>query len=879
MMLLLYTWKDVERLLRLNKSVWSDTILDIETYVNEIIIYIKKDTEGAARTILNNIFQSKYDSSTDKISLDFPGEFLCVFFETEETELKTGAKAPLFKNVLYQQSAYRDDMLEKNLPGVPVLAFHSYKGGVGRTLSLLAFVRAWSSLREAEETKKLLIVDADLEAPGITWLTAAEEAPAFSYLDLLEVTQEKQDINDIIETVSSVIAEQTVKIETEKSIVEHIVLPTYRYIGQLLDMYSSPESLAGSYNKKYVLAEVLSRLGEKVNAAMVLVDLRAGLSEFSAPLLFDPRVKKYLVTSTSYQSVKGTELLLEQLCKGLPLTENTLIPEILLTMVQPHINDVDIKSQFVAVFDRYKTDDNLTVTDDIVTVLPFASELVHLESLSKIMNALRERDLYREVLEIVRNHYFVKKEGSEKIVLPSRNEIIKRIHHIASEQITAEGNASFKVLMTDSIQNLIKKYKTDVPNTVVMGAKGSGKTFLYREILRSEYWESFIEKMDSGITCCIRQTVAVPLLESAYGNEFQEVVRNVTNHFNTCTLKGKIKTSICIDAKNELMEAKKQGNHDLLDWKKIWKTLILNAFGNVYASLERLEEDLAASQIRIVFLIDGLEDIFQETTANISEQNAIVALCRELIGEIGTKYSHIGFMVFLRKDIARDSVKVNFEQFYTIYRAYELKWSSTEALRLAVWLVNQAVPGLYQGESSIEFAPKEALDKSLELLWGVKLGKKTSNEANSSRWILAALSDFNGQLQARDIIRFLKYATATAGTDYYEDRYLMPAEIKKAVSKCSVEKVDETSQEIKALKQIFDKLKNGSEAQRSLPFYSDTFNLSASEEKLMKQEGYLRVENEKYYLPEIARHALNFKYEKGARPKVLSLTLKQHYSL
>ena len=42
----------------------------------------------------------------------------------------------------------------------------------------------------------------------------------------------------------------------------------------------------------------------------------------------------------------------------------------------------------------------------------------------------------------------------------------------------------------------------------------------------------------------------------------------------------------------------------------------------------------------------------------------------------------------------------------------------------------------------------------------------------------------------------------------------------------------------------------------------------------MKQEGYLRIENDKYYLPEIIRHALKFKYGKGARPKVLSLLLK-----
>ena len=51
--------------------------------------------------------------------------------------------------------------------------------------------------------------------------------------------------------------------------------------------------------------------------------------------------------------------------------------------------------------------------------------------------------------------------------------------------------------------------------------------------------------------------------------------------------------------------------------------------------------------------------------------------------------------------------------------------------------------------------------------------------------------------------------------------------------------------------------------------------MCSPEEKVMKQEGYLRIENDKYYLPEIIRHALNFKYERGARPKVLSLLLKK----
>ena len=143
---------------------------------------------------------------------------------------------------------------------------------------------------------------------------------------------------------------------------------------------------------------------------MVLVDLRAGLSEFSAPLLFDPRVKKYLVTSTSYQSVRGTEIVLHQLSKGLPLNGNSKIPEILLTMGQEGVNTTEIISNLVGVYDHYITNDNEFVTDDIVTELPFASELAHLESLDKIMKSLDGRDFYKNITGIVQSSYIPENE-------------------------------------------------------------------------------------------------------------------------------------------------------------------------------------------------------------------------------------------------------------------------------------------------------------------------------------------------------------------------------------------------------------------------------------------------------------------------------------
>jgi hypothetical protein len=611
---------------------------------------------------------------------------------------------------------------------------------------------------------------------------------------------------------------------------------------------------------------------------MVLVDLRAGLSEFSAPLLFDPRVKKYLVTSTSYQSVRGTEIVLHQLSKGLPLNGNSKIPEILLTMGQEGVNTTEIISNLVGVYDHYITNDNEFVTDDIVTELPFASELAHLESLDKIMKSLDGRDFYKNITGIVQSSYIPENEKQKfdhKIV---RGKLIQSIHDFAVKQITAEGNGVFEVLMTDSIQNLIKKYKNSIPSTVIMGAKGSGKTFLYREILRNQYWEKFIMRMEQkGMNTgeCNKEmhVVTVPLLASGNAGGFPEIIENAVNNFNKYEMKGKLANSIYINSKDALLKYMR-AEHDILDWKEFWKHVILQAFQNEYQSLEELEGELNHKCIMVVFLVDGLEEIFQHTISSKNERNAIAALCRDVIDEVKVAYRNLGLIVFLRKDMARDSFTVNYEQFHSLYRSVELQWSSTEALRLAAWLTSQAVPGFYQEDVSIELAPKEVLNQTLHKLWGVKLGKPTSNEANSSRWILAALSDFNGQLQARDIIRFLAKATENEGKPIYQDRYLMPAEIKKAVSECSTDKIGEIKDEIKALAPIFDKLEHAPAEHKLLPFFSDTFGLTAGEEKILKQEGYLRIENEKYYLPEIIRHALKFKYGKGARPKVLSLLLK-----
>lgn len=863
----LYTWKDAERAVRnYLKDKELPFINGIDVYSDEIVIEVNDlndlEKEKNIEEIMAEIFGGNYVSSEKKVVFDLFQKELRVVIEFEDKKEKKRVITPLFSQVIYKTSAYEEKMLEDTLTDCPVIAFHSYKGGVGRTLSMLAFAKAWSS---GAPKDKVLMIDSDIEAPGLTWLLQNEDESRLSYLDLLEILQSAGDVpDDIMDEIAGAVKQTTVSIDTGKVIVEHYVLPTYRYEEQLLDIYSTPESIVKGYGKRFVLAEFLSRLGKKVGAAAIFVDLRAGISEFSAPLLFDPRVKKYIVTSTSHQSVVGTKLLLGQICKGLPVSEKTIMPEILLTMTQKGIDTSEIQSELVQAYDLDKNGSASDTIDDLITELPFASELIHLTTFDQIMKKLEEREFYNRIRLLVSDYYLRgSKQHRHKL---ERDKVITAIHSLAEKQISAEGNSEFNVLMTVSLNNLMKKYSNSVPQTVILGAKGSGKTFLFREMVRKQTWQRF---NSYGESIQNRKTIFMPLVYPRNGGDFTDLLKPLVAKFNaeiSCANAGE---TYWYDIYEEILKYKKT-EHDLVEWKDFWRNCIEMAFENDM-DLSDIDFALKEGKYQVVFLVDGLEEIFEKTLENENEKLAIKAMVQELVTEFKTKYKSIGIIAFLRKDLASNAITVNYEQFESQYKSFALNWSHNEALRLALWLVAQAVPEFYEEEADVAQVSQDVIEQYLIRLWGLKLGKNNSNEAYASRWILAALSDFNAQLQARDIIRFLQKATQRSGEKKYEDRYIMPAEIRRAVIECSSAKIREIEDEIAAIRPIFEKLK--AIEKKELPFTSEELGLNQQQEKILKQEGFLKVDNEKYYLPEIIRHALGFKYKKGARPKVLSLML------
>ena len=162
-----YTWKDIERYTLMHYNDWKDQLYNIEVYPDEIMVYPKQRVDSSFQQVLNTLFPRNIDMNNLIFRLDDADTDISIFidFDYEEIGRETSVM-PLFKKAIYQDSAYPTTALGELQ--CPVIAFHSYKGGVGRTLSLIAFAQAWSNIQKDPQNNKLLIIDSDLEAPGLT---------------------------------------------------------------------------------------------------------------------------------------------------------------------------------------------------------------------------------------------------------------------------------------------------------------------------------------------------------------------------------------------------------------------------------------------------------------------------------------------------------------------------------------------------------------------------------------------------------------------------------------------------------------------------------------------------------------------------------------
>jgi len=871
----LFSWVDIEEVLLREQEAgnWPDGLLVAHAYWDTLELMIQPKTRDEVADWLEDLFSPRYNNG--EILFESPkGTRRTCRITFDETEQQPAEKP-------FQPTLTRPKLVtrERNLTADPspfpdgspsLIVLHSFKGGVGRTLHTLAIAREIS-----RRNHKVLLIDGDFEAPGLSWLLEKKmpEPPA-CYADFLAMAHADEDPDR--STTIDLMAEKLANAKLDSI----FVLPAFRSKSRWNTLEIRPEHLLN--DKPFILADLLVVLGKRIGADAVIVDLRAGLSELSTGLLLDPRAQRILVTSPSSQSISGTCSVLKAIAKYAPArTEDHPTPVLINSLVLAEIaSDPDLTGETdlrEAAVETVVANDNVDEIEIPILTSTFEQNLLYLPlSWDKVMEKLERSNLLSTLSSLVSGLDLSDAHGEPLTGysdLSLRDRRLK-LKETAEKLEYAEKSDGQDFLVTTPLANLIEKHANKLPNVVMIGAKGSGKTFSFLQMVKHGCWGDYTKgSQDTTIS----DAAFFPILPSAnLEPDIRALLEDAENRLlgqrerlTTTDLKDMIRTRINSDT--PLHEGQ---------WRDFWLDSIAWRLGfepRENGSGRRFLDRQGDTDTRVIVLIDGLEDIFSSIAKKDAEKVAVRALIQDLPEWLAQHPSQqLGIIVFIRQDIVDSAIIQNKGQFTNLYRPYLLKWSEEEALRLVVWLCIRASL-MTEPSEGLDICDTERLQELLIPIWGRKLGSQKSKEARTARWVIDALSDLNQQVQARDLVRLVKESAAISindSTNRWNDRLLTPGAIKNSLDYCSRHKIEEIKQENLELKEIFETLEALPDKEKTIPIERDKLELKDDQIETLTQYGVILQSGNEFLMAEIFWRGLGFTSTKRGKSGVLSLKRK-----
>lgn len=897
----LLTWLDVERLLKQSTALWTHLptgVLGIDCFSSGMEVRYVGD-ESVVDNWLCQVFGAAYQRDRRAIRLciqetNYPVELLVEAVETAALVSSTVGKSyPLWRDVTYLPTDQTTTIAFKNAQakwttGPDLVSFHSFKGGVGRTTALMTYVAACMQ-ESSPGPKKILLVDADLEAPGLSfWLDEANQ-PMLSFVQLLEALHyPPARVDDTLDFFAQELRKTSLSVGGLQR--ELFVLPAALDLSEIQDMPVVPEHLARNPTNPWQLSDHLHALGKRLGVDAVFIDLRAGLSELASPILFDPRVDHFFVTTVAPQSARGMAEVLRRLYavnRCLPEEQQALArPTVILSLLTKELRDTAHYEQALKILgEAYPTDDALTPGIQWLEA-EFQSTLMSIGSVREALDALQKSSsLFANASEWAEALYsmsFRTSQATEKNGVSSstlsRQGAARSLSKVCAGTEFADSNDTNAILATEPLLNLGKQYSSELPNLLMIGAKGSGKTFTFRQIVGTNSWKLFLEKLGFD---------PVPVLDAAifpvlWSDNIEDRPNGEVKSAQARTLELSQNVKHCLIGGSEVRRLiddalKSPPNH----WEDFWDRLVARQFNISAGGLRELNQALAARAARVILMFDGIEDAFRDTSSE-DALNAIHALLRlpNRISELENR--HLGAMVFVRADYVQIAIRQNLGQWLQRFQPFRLQWNPESFLRLAFMLCCQA--GIFDEDPKQAASLRvEELKTKLEHLWGKKLGGEKSKEAHSARWVYTALCDLRGNVQARDLVRFLKFAAELESGrtgQTWPDRILAPESMRKAIPLCSVEKVTEAKSEIAPLKRWIDLMEKQDIRNLKVPFSMEQAGLDRILLGMLQEIGVIyedvdgKLGDERLFLPEIYRSGLGFDTSAVGRPRTQALLKK-----
>ncbi|MEH2390581.1 MAG: AAA family ATPase [Nostoc sp.] len=718
--------------------------------------------------------------------------------------------------------------LPQREPSLPrTVTFYSFKGGVGRTTALthVASILAMRGL-------KVVAVDLDLEAPGLSTAFNLKPQPKYGIVDYFyERSYLPEDVEPSI-SIAEIFGEVKISNATGRLFVVPAGCLNLDYVSKVDDLHATT-----IIDRDQSLWSVFKReIYEQLKPDIILIDSRTGINQWGALSLIQAADEAIVFLFPNEQNKQGIELLIQSLQWLKNLSINFVFSPV------PDVTEIGlskVKQIWYSLLNRlntvtnenYETDedepdlDNSQTPIEKLLVVPYLLPI----ALADSYPVQGMQDYYTKIANLIDEKTDELKRSNVLNTIDHRWDIIESLRFPEVNAADPKQDLNLLFQRTTDFERFL-----DDTTCLIRGRKGTGKTALYWLFLKHK---SVAQKLAHGR---LDNTVFL----SAHGrfqesrpsrDEFQIIHQTLQQNRGTWEAFWRAYLLFRCHQENlfNFPKGKKSAKYSELRkiinnlpkerWQSESTQVLLELSTNSELRLIvkdaidiLLNEETKNNSQKLWFLYDDLDEDFPEVGG--IRQQALTGLFQLVQSCDANRLTEIRFKIFLREDIWN---RLSFDnKSHFTGRDIILQWTRIDFLRLALRqaiqsedfknLVDRISPVAFE---SIDQATEEAIDKALELLWGSR--RRGGNRAkNVSRWVYERLTDSSNTTFPRSLSILLKGAKeqeltykGQSSSKFRTDRLLQGKSLEFGLKKASEKRCEEIKEEYPDLTKFFDYLK------------------------------------------------------------------------
>jgi cellulose biosynthesis protein BcsQ len=685
---------------------------------------------------------------------------------------------------------------------------------------------------------KVVAVDLDLEAPGLSTAFDLKPQPKYGIVDYF---YERSYLPEGVErsiSIAEIIGEVRVPNATGRLFVVPAGFLNLDYVSKVDDLHATT-IIDGNKSLWSVFKEEIQ---EQLKPDILLVDSRTGINQWGALSLIKAADEAIIFLFPNEQNKQGIELLLKSLKDIKNISINFVfspVPDVTKTGLSKVKNIWDslqkkIKTATNENYEAEADEDESDIYNDQTApiedflVVPYLVPIALADSYPVQVT----QDYYTKIANLIDETTDQLKRSTVLSNIAQRWKIIENLRFPEVNAAEQGQDLSLVFQRTTDFERFL-----DDTTCLIRGRKGTGKTALYWLFLQHK---NAAQKLAHGR---LDNTVFL----SAHGrfqesrpsrDEFQDIHKTLQQDGGTWEAfwraylllrcyqqdlfkfpQGKkgakfseLKTTINNVPRERWQSESTQALLQLSTNSKL-RPIVKDAVSIL------LNDETRNKSQKLWFLYDDLDEDFSE--AGEVRQQALTGLFQLVQSCEANRLTEIRFKIFLREDIWNRLSFDNKSHFTGRYII--LQWTRIDFLRLAL---RQAIQSDFKNlvdrispvaVESIDQANEDAIDKALEILWGSR--RRGGNKSKKvSRWVYERLTDSSGTTFPRSLSILLTEAKeqeltykGQSSSKFRADRLLQGTSLEFGLKKASEKRCEEIKEEYPNLINFFELL-NGKSA-------------------------------------------------------------------